>query len=125
MHLSGLCCPGIPRRSIDMHAGKLDRRITLQRYTETRDEFNAPVQSWSDLATVAAAVEHIRDAERWTAQEVGAEATMRFQIRYWSDVATINAKDRLIYEGDTFDITAVKELGRHAGLEITAAKRGD
>lgn len=108
-----------------MRAGDLDRRVTIERFTTTRDDFNNPVPDWAVLATVSASVEHIRDAERWTAQEVGASATMRFQIRYSSTVADLNAKDRLVYDGDTFDIVAVKEIGRRQGLEITAAARAD
>jgi SPP1 family predicted phage head-tail adaptor len=108
-----------------MQARHLDRIITLERFTETRDAFNNPVLTWGTLATVRASVEHIRDAERWTAQEVGAAATMRFQVRWSSTVADLDAKDRLVYEGDTFNITAVKELGRREGLEITAAARAD
>ena len=108
-----------------MKAAKLDRSITIERFTETRDAFNNPVETWTTLATVRASVEHIRDSERWTAQEVGAAATMRFQIRWSSTLAELNAKDRVIYEGDTFDVAAVKELGRRKGLEITAAARAD
>lgn len=108
-----------------MRAGDLDRQVRLERFTETRDAFNNPVEAWTTLATVRAAVEYIRDGERWTAQEVGAAATLRFRIRYSSTVADLNAKDRLIYDGDTFNIMAVKEIGRREGLEITAAARAD
>lgn len=108
-----------------MEAGRLDRKIVIQRFTETRDAFNNPVQTWADLATVWASVEHIRDAERWNAQEVGAEATMRFQIRYSSSVADVNPNDRLTYEGRTFNIVAKKEIGRREGLELTASARAD
>jgi SPP1 family predicted phage head-tail adaptor len=80
---------------------------------------------WAPLATVSASVEHIRDTERWAAQEVGAEATLRFQIRYSSTVASTNPKDRLLYEEREHNIIAVKELGRRRGLEITATARVD
>jgi SPP1 family predicted phage head-tail adaptor len=108
-----------------MRAGRLDRRITIERATETRDAFNNPVLAWGPLATVWASVEHIRDSERWSAQEVGAAVQMRFQIRYSQAVADVNPKDRLTYEGREFDIVAVKELGRREGLELTAAARAD
>lgn len=108
-----------------MRSEKLDRRITLERAIETRDAFNNPILTWSTLATRWASVEHIRDTERWTAQEVGAAATLRFQIRWSSTVADLNAKDRVVYQGNEHDIMAVKELGRREGLEITAAARSD
>lgn len=108
-----------------MKAGPLDRRITIERYTETRDAFNNPVQTWATLTTVWAAVEHIRDSERWAAQEVGATATMRFQIRYSSTVADVSPLDRVVYEGRAYDIAGVKEIGRREGLELTASARVD
>ncbi|WP_418885044.1 phage head closure protein [Aurantimonas endophytica] len=108
-----------------MDAGRMDRRITLERFTETRDAFNEPVQTWAPLATVWASKEDIRDGERWSAQEVGAEVTTRFRVRWSSVVADLNPKDRVQFDGRTYDIVAVKEIGRREGLEITASARAD
>lgn len=33
-------------------AGNLDRRITIQRATKINNEFNEPIETWADLATV-------------------------------------------------------------------------
>jgi SPP1 family predicted phage head-tail adaptor len=103
-------------------AGRLDRRVTLLRAVTTTDEFNSPVSTWTELATVAASKEDVSDAERVRAQQVGASLTTRFQIRYSSRVADIDAGDRLTCEGWTFDIKSVKELDRRVGLEISAAR---
>jgi SPP1 family predicted phage head-tail adaptor len=109
-----------------MNAGDLDRRISIERATVARDAFNNPVPStWLPVATVWAAKMEIRDAERIAAQEVGAEVTTRFQIRWSSTVADVNPKDRLIFDGRTYGISAVKEIGRREGLEITANARAD
>lgn len=108
-----------------MEAGALDRRITLQQYGITYDGDNQPIEGFTDLATVWASVQHASDGERVRAAEVGATITIRFQIRYSSVVATVNPKDRVVYDGKTFDISAVKELGRREGLEISAAAAAD
>lgn len=108
-----------------MQAGKLDRRITIERASETRDAFNNITYSWTPLVTVWAAKLDVRDAERWSAQEVGAEITTRFQIRWSTAVEDVNPKDRIVFDGRTYDINAVKEMGRREGLEITAAARAD
>lgn len=108
-----------------MEAGKLDRRITIERATESRDEFNNVVLVWSALAVVWAEKAEIRDSERVAAQEVGAEVTTRFRIRYSSVVADVNPKDRIAFGGRIYDIVGVKEIGRKEGLEITAAARAD
>ena len=108
-----------------LDAGKLDRKITLQRFTETRDEYNEPVQLWATLATRSASYEPMSDGERFRAGETAANASARFVIRWSSAVATLNPKDRLQYEGETWQIMHVKEIGRREGLEITAGTRAD
>lgn len=106
-------------------AGKLDRKIILQRFTETRDSYNEPVKTWATLATRSASYEPISDGERFRASETAANASARFVIRYSATVADLNPKDRLTYNGDTYEIVHVKELGRREGLEITANARAD
>lgn len=106
-------------------AGKLDRRIALQRFTATRDALNNPVDAWLLLATVWASKLDVRDSERFAAKEVGAEIGTRFQLRYSATVADLNPKDRISYNGRTYDIVGVKEIGRREGLEITAIARAD
>lgn len=108
-----------------MRAGKLDRRITLERFTATRDEFNEPVETWGTLATVSASYEPLSDGEKFRASETAAEASARFAIRYSTTVADLNPKDRLTFEGDPWEIVRVKEIGRREGLEITATARAD
>lgn len=108
-----------------IEAGKLDRRISIQRYGVTYDDDNQPIEAWTPLTTVWASVQYASDGERVRAAEVGATITIRFQIRYSSVVAGVNPKDRVVYDGKTFDISAVKELGRREGQEISAAAAAD
>ena len=108
-----------------MRAGAMDRRITLERFAETRDEYNEPVRAWSPLATRWASYEPLSDGERFRASETAANASARFVIRWSTAVADLNPRDRLVFEGKTFDIVHVKEVGRRKGLEITAAARAD
>lgn len=110
-----------------MEAGKLDRRIRLLRATSAKNEFNEPVEVWSTLCDRFAEVEHVSDGERTRAAETGAVVQMRFRIRYSSEVADLNPKDRLQYPigGREFNIIGVKELQRRVGLEISATARGE
>jgi len=108
-----------------MRSERLDRRITLQRYGITYNSDNEPIEAWSDLATVWASVNYVSDGEKVRAAEVGASIAVRFQIRYSSTVADLNAKDRVLFDGDVFDIEGVKPLGRREGLEISAAAAAD
>lgn len=108
-----------------MRAGKLDRKIILQRSTETRDDYNEPVKSWTTLATRSASYEPLSDGERFRAGETAANASARFVIRYGSTVSDLNPKDQLVFEGVTFQILHVKQVGRREGIEITCSARAD
>jgi SPP1 family predicted phage head-tail adaptor len=108
-----------------LSAGKLDRKIILQRFTETVDEYNELVKTWATLATRSASYEPLSDGEKFRASETAAEASARFVIRYSAAVADLNPKDRLTFEGAAWEIVRVKEIGRREGLEITAGKRAD
>ncbi len=98
-----------------MISGRLDRKITIQELTTTNDEYGEPVESWSDLATVWAEVKQQSAREMWESGKVS-EVEMMFRIRYRSGIDTTN---RISYDGDTYDITGVREIGRRDGLEIT------
>ncbi|GGH24448.1 phage head-tail adaptor, putative, SPP1 family [Cribrihabitans marinus] len=105
-----------------MAAGKLDRRITLQRATVTDDGFSSDGEiSWSDIATVWASATPVRDAEKIAAGQVLATIMYRFEIRFSSTVADLGPADRVIFDGKDFNILGVKPLGRREGFEITAA----
>ena len=106
-------------------AGSLDRRIALQRATITRDEYNAEVSTWATFATRAASYEPVPDGEKFRAGERASEISARFVIRWSQAVKDTSPKDQLIFDGRTYAVTRVKEIGRREGLEITAVGRDD
>lgn len=107
----------------------MDRRITILRAATTENDFGEAVTSWSDLVTVWAAKEDIRDGERFRAQEVAADITTRFRIRWSGAVDGVTPRDRVREErpfGErTYNIVSCKEIGRREGIEITASARID
>lgn len=105
-----------------MTAGTLDRRLRIQRATQTHDGLST-VETWANYgAAIWGARTLLTDGERWRAQAVQATATARFTVRWSAFAAGITTKDRIVCEGQTFDITGIKEIGRRAFLEITAAR---
>lgn len=108
-----------------LNAGALDRRIALMQYGISYNADNEPIEGYTTLATVWASATPVSDGEKVRAAEVGASISMRFQIRYSSTVASLNPKDCVVYDGKTFDISGVKEIGRREGLEISAAAAAD
>lgn len=109
-----------------MLAGQRNRRIVIQRATMTTDPGSGEqVPSWGTLATVPAEMMPLSDGERVKAAEVSAEITTRFRILWTTTVSTVNPKDRLTFDGKTWDIWGTKEIGFRQGIEITAAARND
>lgn len=109
-----------------MKPESFDRTIRIERATITQDPGSGEnVETWGDLATVQAGKHDVSDRERLAASEVQAELTTRFTIRWDSTVASVNPKDRVIFEGRTYNIVAVREIGRREGLEISASARAD
>ncbi|MGH6862465.1 MAG: phage head closure protein [Phyllobacterium sp.] len=107
-----------------MRAGKLDRRITIPRFTETgRDQFNAPIKAWAPVETVWAQQRPNRGSERFAADQVAGTSVVTFHIRYRGEVTTM---DRLVYENRTYEIVAPpREIGRRVVTEIDAVARDD
>jgi SPP1 family predicted phage head-tail adaptor len=105
-----------------MRAGKLDRRLTIQRVTTVPGPFNEPVETWTDVATVWAQERPDRGTERFSAQGLTAQVVMVFHIRYRADVTV---EDRLLYKERTWNIIDVAELGRRVVTEIYAVARAE
>lgn len=108
-----------------MAAGKLNERLTIQRATVTHNDYNEEIESWSDLVTVWAGRRDASAGESYRAREVGSQITARFTIRQSSEVADVNPRDRISYDGRTYNITGVREADRNRMFEIDAVARSE
>lgn len=97
-------------------AGAFDRRITLQRYTESRDpDTNAVIHTWVDhIANVPASVRQTAGREFLEGSQILAERRAVFTVRF----ADMTVLDRVSYDGRLFNISDVREIGRRAFLEL-------
>lgn len=100
-----------------IRAGRMDRRIELQRATETRDAEAGVVRTWSTYATLPAAVTPVSGSEGLKNQLPQASRTAIFLIRYRPGVLVT---DRILFGGVPWDITFIAEQGRREALELTA-----
>ncbi len=101
---------------MSLEAGRLDKRVTLQAHGITQDANGTPVEGWSDVATVWAAVEPLSGREFFAAAQVQAEQMQRITIRYRTGVT---AAMRVAWAGRLFDITAVIDWReRHEALQL-------
>ena len=100
-----------------LRAGRLDRRIIIQVATKSTGTAGGESRSWGTLATVWAEYKPVRGSESFVGVEHYAEAEVRFTIRYRNDVTPDN---RITYDGKTYDIVAVLQIGRKEALDILA-----
>ena len=104
-----------------MKAGQLDRRITIQSRTSTKDASGRPTTvAWADFATVWASVQDMLPSrgERIAEGVNVASRPCRIRMRYRDD---ITADMRVTLDGRTLRIVSMPaELGRREGIEIVA-----
>lgn len=113
-----------------LRAGTLDRRIVIQRPTETRA---APLyesqKSWANLlpgdGKVWASVRPANGKEVLSARELGAEVTTVFQIRFSRTVAPVDPTYRLIFDEREYGIVYAREIERREGIELLCVARGE
>jgi SPP1 family predicted phage head-tail adaptor len=102
-----------------MMSGRLDRKITLQRPTTTTDDYGETITTWEDYRDVWADLSKQSGREMFEAGKL-AEVDAVFKVRYLSQ---ITREWRVKYDGQEYDITGLKEIGRKDGLEIAATAR--
>ncbi|WP_411033837.1 head-tail adaptor protein [Shinella sp. BYT-45] len=111
-------------------AGKLDRRITVERFTWTKNEFNEDVEAWAPFITVWAQRRDTSDVvktEVLAAEKVGSYLLARFVIRSTPDARKVSPRDRIGHDGRIWEIKGTKETseGRSRFIEITAATKNN
>lgn len=104
-----------------MRAGKLNREITIQRFTSTVKDDGTPVKAWTDVAMVRAEIVQASTEEFIRGFGASDETVIIFRIR-WLDGLT-NA-DRILYGGRIHNLKEIKELGRRNGVELRCAASG-
>lgn len=98
-----------------MRAGKLDRTVTVQRFTSTVDDYGTPKSTWADVATMRAQVLQANTEEFIRGYGASDKSVVIFRIRHLDGIT--NA-DRVAHNGSHLNIKEIKEIGRRKGLEL-------
>lgn len=104
-----------------MRAGSLDSVILIQRPVTTIDEYGTPAESWELVAKMRAAVLQYSLEDREGQRGSTSETEITFRTRY---LAVVNLDHRVQYDGDSYTIKSIRELGRARGLDLTCARAG-
>ncbi|GIW49202.1 MAG: head-tail adaptor protein [Caloramator sp.] len=81
-----------------MKIGDLRHRVTLQKLEMVQDSYGQPTETWTDVATVWAAVNPISGREFFQTETINSEVTHKILIRYMQGVKPamrIKFKDRI------------------------------
>jgi SPP1 family predicted phage head-tail adaptor len=105
-----------------LRAGLLDRRIVLERRSETVDTSGQAVEVYDPIGTVWARVEPLGGREGFGQQQWVAVGDVRFTIRFRDDITPLH---RVSYNGQFFDVVSVAEEGRREALLIVARARAE
>ena len=99
-----------------MRAGKLDRTIRIDTFAAgTPDDYGVSAPGWTTLATIRAQILQSSTEEYLRGYGEGAATVVIFRAR-WLDGVTV--EHRVTYDGTTYNIREVKEIGRRVGLEL-------
>ncbi len=106
-------------------AGKLDRRIVIERETTSPNAFNEPAGGWSTLLTLWARRQDTSDVTKTEvlgADQIGAFRLSYFTIRSSVAAKGIMPKDRIAHDGRIWNIKGIKETqeGRNRYLQLAA-----
>lgn len=99
--------------------GKLDRRIVLQDYTTSRTTYGEETKTYSDTATIWAALRFGSGNERMVADKSTVVGDVIFTIRFRSG---ITEKTRISWDGNYWDIQHIAYLGRRQYIDLIATK---
>jgi SPP1 family predicted phage head-tail adaptor len=105
-----------------MIAGPLDRRVTWQRATSTKDGLGADVPTWATVFETWCAKVATRGLEQVASADTIEEQTATLQLRWRPGLLPT---DRVVFEGRNWRIQSLAELGRREGVEIIIRTRVD
>lgn len=111
-----------------MKSGILDRRITVQVLTITRDAANDEIRTWADLTRRWASKAELGGSEVDAAGQALREGAAQFTLRWDSESLTFFPEShRFIWQERIYEIVAMNEQAsnRHDGVAFICAFRPD
>jgi SPP1 family predicted phage head-tail adaptor len=87
-----------------MNPGKLNKRITFQRFIEGKDADGFPLEEWQDVKTCWAMIKTLKGREYFQSATTQNENSSRFIIRYTTG---LHPDMQILYKGRTFEIESI------------------
>lgn len=101
----------------NLQAGKLDRYLTVQQFTSSRDAtYGSEVKTWTTLAQIWGRCEDVSGRELFAARQRGGDTMVKVIIRHRNDLTRLM---RIVMDdGRVLEIDTVLQIGRDKGLEL-------
>jgi SPP1 family predicted phage head-tail adaptor len=105
-----------------MRGGPLRHRVELQEQVETRTPSGAVVVAWQTFKSVRASIEPMSGRERYSGDQIRAEATTLIRVRFASDVwPRLTPKCRVMHQGVIYNIAEVSpDLAKQQWVRVMA-----
>ena len=103
-----------------MKSGKLREAIAIQRATTTINDAGTPADTWAIIARLRAEKVEQSTAEAIRSFGASDDELVIFRARFFEGVT--NA-DRVLWNGQTFNIKQIAPLGQRAGLELRCVRQ--
>ena len=98
-----------------MDSYRLNRRITLEKETTSKNAMGTPVETYSTLKTTYATVTYPGGGTSSDEYGEGSYTDAIFSIRY---DARVNYKCRVLFDGSYYKILHIELIGRKEGLRL-------
>ena len=102
-----------------MRSGTLDREIIVQRSVTTLADSGAPRETWSTIVTLRAQLVANGTSEEEMAAGAVDQTSLALKTRFFDSIAL---GDRILYQGQPFELRSLQEIGRRRGLELLCKK---
>lgn len=91
-------------------AGNLDRLITIQQYKYAKDSYGQDVESGSTDFTTWAQMSYQSGDEKTESNQTVSLKRYHFVVRYDAQTKTITERNKIAYDGKTYEVRAVGEM---------------
>lgn len=102
---------------------RLDKRITIQRPTEVRDSFGHRNRTWTDVASVWAAIRPMGSNERLAAAQLQSGQSHVIEMRHQPALDSVDGTCRIVWGCRHFNIIGfprnINEGGRWIQIDAT------
>ena len=116
-----------------MRAGRINRRVLVQRRVDTQDASGQPIPEWVTIGAPRwADRQPAGGSEKFGSDQFLAREQIVWELRWTSDLENLNPKDRIVYpvtsspvDSEIYEILNVGEIGRRQGFRILTARRSE